>query len=643
MIKEFTIHTQAELNAALRAISIGGASAATDATYTITFAADLADANRLNTDLAAINLFSGSTLNIVGAGHTMDGADTYRGFFVLSGEVTINDLKIQNATARGGTGGDGLSAGGGGMGAGGGLFVNSGAKVTLVSVSFADDRAIGGDGGRGATRGGGGGGGGMGGDGGESIGIGFDLSVVGGNNGGGGGGGLGLGATGGSGGSAGGGNGTAGAGGIASGAASGGLGRGTLDSNFREVGGGAGGINGGGGGGTKAGSSRDSQGKLGGGGGIGGSDGSSGGHGGDFGGGGGVGGNPGSVRQAVASGGGGGGGQAGGDGGFGGGGGGVQAFREVGSGGFGGGDGGLGASTGFGSYPGGGGGGGAGFGGAVFVRNGGQLILDNVRFSGGEVFGGQGGVSDFPGDNNGREPVQVYAEDGRAAGTAMFLQGFGSVTYQASVDLTLSDTITDEAGLVATTGYTPPAGFTPGSYTLVKTGLATLVLANANAYSGGTTIQAGTVDIAVQWAAGTGAVSFGDPTALLRIEAAALDGNDFANTLGVFRVGHTINLRDVGIATGASVDGGTDVLTLAGTGTTLHLDPLLTYGVPRHVGRQWRHQYRAGSHDHEPGRPSDQRGADPAAGYRPSRQHGDRPRREQRHRRHHDRSGGRHV
>ena len=257
MIKDFTIHNQAELNAAVREISIGGASAATNAAYTITFAADLTDANKFNADLAAINLASGSTLNIVGAGHTMDGADTYRGFFVLAGEVTINQLKIQNATAQGGTGGDGLSAGGGGMGAGGGLFVNSGAKVTLVGVAFLDGRAIGGDGGRGATLGGGGGGGGMGGAGGESVDVGFGFNTVGGNSGGGGGGGLGLGASGGSGGSAGGGNGTAGAAGVATGAASGGLGRGTSD--ISDIGGGAGGINGGGGGGTKAGTANDSH------------------------------------------------------------------------------------------------------------------------------------------------------------------------------------------------------------------------------------------------------------------------------------------------------------------------------------------------------------------------------------------------
>ena len=574
MITEFTIHDQAELNAALRAISIGGTFAAADVAYTIIFAADLADANRLNADLPAINLASGSSLNIVGAGHTIDGANTYRGFFVLSGEVTIDRLKIQHATAEGGAGGAGLSAGGGGMGAGGGVFVNSGAKVTLVDVSFVDDGAIGGDGGRGAVLAGAGGGGGMGGDGGASAGLSIGGDSLGGNHGAGGGGGLGLGASGGLGGALRGGSGTGGAEGIATGAASGGAGGG-------DGAAGAGGSNGGGGGGGRGGrggtggweAGNGGGGGIGGSaGGIGGSGGSSGGDGGDFGGGGGA--------YLVVSGGaggfgGGGGGAtaAGGDGGFGGGGGGAHGSGAVGSGGFGGGAGGPSAFT---PYPGGGGGGGAGFGGALFVRNGGELILDNVKFNGGSVQGGQRGLSDYLG-RHGNPPVQAYAEGGLAAGTAMFLQGFGSITYQVSHDLTLSDTIADEAGLVATAGYTPPAGFTPGSYTLVKTGPATLTLSSANAYSGGTTIQAGAVELAVQWAAGTGAVNFGDPAAVLRIAAAALDGNDFANTIGVFRVGHTINLRDVGSATGASVNS-VNVLTLAGTGTTLHLDPLLTYG-----------------------------------------------------------------
>ena len=66
----------------------------------------------------------------------LDGANSYRGFFVISGPVNISDLTIQNTSATGGKGGAGLSAGGGGMGAGGGLFVNSGANVGSTNVDL---------------------------------------------------------------------------------------------------------------------------------------------------------------------------------------------------------------------------------------------------------------------------------------------------------------------------------------------------------------------------------------------------------------------------------------------------------------------------------------------------------------------------
>ena len=117
-------------------------------------------------------------VTINGGGFQLNGANTYQGFAVLSGTVAINNLKITNAVAQGGRGGDtyGLSCsyrrgGGGGAGLGGGLFVGQSAKVTVTNVSFGSDQAIGGVGGqnfRSQTTPGGGGGGGMFGNGGNS-------------------------------------------------------------------------------------------------------------------------------------------------------------------------------------------------------------------------------------------------------------------------------------------------------------------------------------------------------------------------------------------------------------------------------------------------------------------------------------------
>ena len=127
-------------------------------------------------DVYALNLAVGVDLTIDGGNHTLDGASTYRGLFVYAGHVSIEDLTIAHAVAKGGAGGDGFGGGGGGgAGLGGGLFIgsnvagNAGA-VTLSNVNFQSNAAVGGASGITDTSGnhsftGGGGGGGMGGSG----------------------------------------------------------------------------------------------------------------------------------------------------------------------------------------------------------------------------------------------------------------------------------------------------------------------------------------------------------------------------------------------------------------------------------------------------------------------------------------------
>ena len=398
---------------------------------TIRFDADIT----LAADLPAVQ----TDVTIDGDGHRLDGDGQFRGFFIgawqpgtatpIAVAVTINDLSITDAVAGGGAGGGG---GGGGAGLGGAIFVADLGTLTVSNVYLHANSAAGG---AGSSGNGFSGGGGMGGEGG----------IHNPDTGSGGGGGLGDLADGsdelGAGGS-----------GIATGALAGGTGA--------DVGGpgGAGGAAGGGGGGGNDGGGA--------GGGIDGADGA-----GDNGGSGGFGGGGGGgiVAGGGGFGGGGGAGLTGGAGGFGGGGG-DSTFGNA-SGGFGGGNGAAsGAGTGH-------GGGGGGMGGAIFVQDGGTLILGGAIgvYDNAVSAGAAGGGS---------------ATAGSAFGSGFFLQGNGSVVFdpEAGRLQLVSDAITDQTGSGGT-------GANAGSYNLVKSGDGVLRLSGNNGYTGTTTVNGGILEV----------------------------------------------------------------------------------------------------------------------------------------------------
>jgi hypothetical protein len=151
----YTIGSEADLNAALTQIDLGGPSSVPGFAYIFDFTAGFT----LSSELFAINLAAGDTLTINGDGQTMNGGGMQRGFFVYAGDVTIENLTILDAVAIGGAGGSGAVAGGGGAGLGGGLFIAAGATVALDAVTFSSDGAIGGAGGALVGYGYGGGGG----------------------------------------------------------------------------------------------------------------------------------------------------------------------------------------------------------------------------------------------------------------------------------------------------------------------------------------------------------------------------------------------------------------------------------------------------------------------------------------------------
>ena len=488
------------------------AGAGTGTNYTITLApgATLTE----TADLKAIDLKGSDTLTIDGGGSTLSGNNAYRGFFVYAGNVTIENLTIANAKALGGNGGSG---GGGGAGLGGGLYVaNNSAgnttNVTLSNVAFTGDSAVGGKGGIGSS----GGGGGFGGGGSTHVGGGGGID---------GGGGTGAGGVGSS--------------GLVYGAAGGGSGAAS------------GGPSGGGGG---AGAVADGQGGYidvgGGGGGVGGSNGANGvGGAGGYGGGGGGGSGPFFVSSGHPTGrggaggfggGGGAGGLGGGVGGFGGGGGGAAGV----GGGFGGG-GGSKIKGSQGTY--GVGGGGLGAGGDIFVQAGATLTIDGgSSLAAGTVTGGIGGYGQLV-------PGEASLGAGSAFGSGLFIQGGTSLapttvtfgTGQTAVQTTEIDgVIADQSGSGGT-----------GDGALVINGLGTVKLTAANTYTGGTRINAGTLELTQSSSAGTGTITFGSSSATLEID---LQTPTLAEHLANLVAGDKLDLSLVPYAgTTASLSGST--------------------------------------------------------------------------------------
>jgi len=409
---------------------------------------------------------AGIPILIEGNGHTLKAtSDKARGFICFgenqSKPITIRNLTLDSSTAKGGEGQDG---GGGGAGFGGGVFVGKGSHVVLDNVHFVNCQAIGGSS-ISSNEMGGGGGGGLGGDGGRGHTSSF---------GGGGGGGL-YGKGGHAGSFSGGGGGglledgcegskaQGGHGGNAVPAEASGLG-GEIDTcgKHGSTGSGGGGCGrldtsggSGGNGGFGAGGGGDSFSGIGGKGGFGGG-GAGGGHGymnnfpggdgndGGFGGGGGAGG--GNYYNSKGG--------LGGMGGYGGGGG---------AGGPNGGIGGLGIHGGRGANDGGLGGGGSAMGGAIFIEDGGHLIIKtNTSFTNSSLTAGSG------------------FEQGSKSGKDIFMMSGGTIIFDLQSNVTVPSAIESDHGPSKEGG-------------LIKHGLATLTLSGENTYTGKTDIKKGTL------------------------------------------------------------------------------------------------------------------------------------------------------
>ncbi len=136
------------------------------------------------------------------------------------------------------------------------------------------------------------------------------------------------------------------------------------------------------------------------------------------------------------------------------------------------------------------GGGGAGLGGGIFVMQGGTLTVEgDLTIANNTITPGVAGGND--------------AGNGSAFGSGLFLQGNGNLTFQpgANETQTISNLIADQSG-------SGGSGADAGSWGLTKDGEGTLALNSANTYTGGTTMNAGTLGVGTGTALGSAEVAF---------------------------------------------------------------------------------------------------------------------------------------
>ena len=125
-----------------------------------------------------------------------------------------------------------------------------------------------------------------------------------------------------------------------------------------------------------------------------------------------------------------------------------------------------------------------------------------------------------------------------AGGTLQFLSSF---TTRRAVTQNAGGGNFDTDGNNATL-----AGFISGSGGLTKVGAGVLTLSDTNSYSGGTSLDGGTLDLAALDAAGTNTITFAKGGEILKIENAALSADTFGNTINRFGLGDAIDLAGIG-------------------------------------------------------------------------------------------------
>ena len=203
--------------------------------------------------------------------------------------------------------------------------------------------------------------------------------------------------------------------------------------------------------------------------------------------------------------------------------------------------------------------GGAGIDTMILLGTGTGSFGDVVNFETLDVQGGAWTLSDDEGFSLGttiESGISLQIGTGGSTGTLTgAIDDEGTLTFDRSGSLTMSSDIS-------------------GAGTVVQNGPGTTLLSAQNSYSGGTTLDSGTLDVDALHGAGSGAITFETGAQTLRIETAALQNGDFSNVIKGFGSGDRIDLAN---SDATHIDLGADnVLTISGgtTGTvTIHLDP----------------------------------------------------------------------
>ncbi len=160
-----------------------------------------------------------------------------------------------------------------------------------------------------------------------------------------------------------------------------------------------------------------------------------------------------------------------------------------------------------------------------------------------------------------------------SGGTASDLAVSGGGTAYLGDGAALTGAFTDNGALVGTeTGTLSIAPVISGAGAVVQDGSGTLLLGStgsANTYTGGSTLSAGTLELANQSAAGTGAIGFAaGADAALRLDTVVTP----ANTISGFAPGDAIDLRAVPFNAGDTVSAKGNTVTISAPGgATYHL------------------------------------------------------------------------
>jgi autotransporter-associated beta strand protein len=237
----------------------------------------------------------------------------------------------------------------------------------------------------------------------------------------------------------------------------------------------------------------------------------------------------------------------------------------------GGGGGGVGYTAGFGGgigYWDGSGGGGLGAGGGIFVMEGAQLIINGGSLTGGHVAAGQNGSPDAANDTS-------LHYDAYAFGDSIFLQGNGSLTFApaAGTTQTIANIIADEAGSggsLSNQGYSTLNAEGHGS--LIVDGAGTLALGAANTFTGGITINHGSLSLATATSAGNGAITLAQTA---ETTLTLTDDFSLANVIKGFDLNDTIDLEDfaaTSVSLIADVNGVVTLTDASGATRTLKFD-----------------------------------------------------------------------